>query len=75
MAYLIKTNVTNQYGHSAYFTGYLKSKRLFIWFRPDSDIKAKAVRFETEQAAKAYINKFKFDNCSIETYDVQQPAS
>lgn len=70
MAYLIKTNITNQQGLSAYFTGFMNGQRLFFWYREGSDIKAKAVRFDTEQIAQAYINEFNFINCSVEPYDV-----
>jgi hypothetical protein len=75
MAYVIKTNVTNEYGQSAYFTGYLKGQKLFVWSKPGTDIKAKAIRFESKQVAIAYINKFKFKNCSIESYNVEQSVS
>lgn len=75
MVYLIKTNVTNKFGHPAYFTGFMNGQRICIWCRPGSDIKNRAVRFETEQAAQAYINEFNFANCSVEPYDVEQPVS
>jgi hypothetical protein len=74
MDYLIKTNVTNQYGKPAYFTGFMNGQRLFIWSHEGNEVKTRAVRFPTEQAAQAYINEFEFSNCSIEQYDVEQPA-
>ena len=69
MVYLIKTNVTNQFGFPAYLTGFMKGRGLFIWSRQGNEIKEKAISFVTEELANDYIREFKFVNCSVEKID------
>ena len=71
MAYLIRTNITNDKGHHGYFIGFMHKQRIFMWIEKGSEKIKGAFDFKSEQAAQAYINKFNFINCSVEASNEQ----